>query len=166
MTSTLLLSDPHRPDTFGARRQGRLAGRLAQLQASALDRRLALGASPESGHLLAIRAQQLVGLNHRAELAGDLERLLVRARGTPAMRSPRAALNRSAIARCEPQIRALINALWSPLPVPASGPAMVSWLLSDGCGPFYNRRRAADLPSALTVAASQLNPLRSLVSCG
>jgi hypothetical protein len=166
MTSTLLLTDPYQPDTFTARTAGRLGGHLARLRASSLDRELAVGRSPESSRLLAIRAQRLVCPDLRAELARDLEHLLTQAHAGPSMRSPRAPLNRAAITSCEPQIRAVINALLAPLPVPASGPAMVSRLLSDGSGPVYHRRRSADLQAALTDAAAHLDPVRALVSCG
>jgi hypothetical protein len=166
MTTTILLADPLRPDTFDGRTEGRLAGHAARLRGSGLDRRLAQGRSPESSRLLAIRAQQLVRIDQRIALARALESLLARARATPAMRSARAPLNRRAIISCEPQIRAVMNALLTPLPLCARGPATISWLLSDGAGPVFNRRRAADLEPALTDAMAQLDPLVGLVSCG
>ena len=48
---------------------GRLLARLSRLS---LDRRLAIGEAPESGRLLAVRAQQLVALRWRALAAGFL----------------------------------------------------------------------------------------------
>lgn len=80
------------------------------------------------------------------------------------MRSPRAPLNRGCIIAREPEIHEMINALLTPLPTPARGAAMVSWLLSDGTGPLFNRGRSADLGTALTEAIAQLDPSASLVS--
>jgi hypothetical protein len=56
----------------------------------------------------------------------------------------------------------MIEALLAPAPVSVRGPAMVSWLLSDGAGPLYDRRRSADVADALREAIAQLDP-RSLL---
>jgi len=74
------------------------------------------------------------------------------------MRDPRVTLNRDCIVACEPDIREMLNALRDPLPISARGGAMVSWLLSDGTGPIYNRRRSAELGTAINEATAQLDP--------
>jgi len=66
-------------------RPAKITGRLlARLFGASLDRRLATGSAPESGRLLAIRAQQIVALRSRRELARHWEHLL-----TVATRPPR-----------------------------------------------------------------------------
>jgi hypothetical protein len=73
------------------------------------------------------------------------------------MRDPHAPLNREPILACEPETREMIHALLNPLPVPARGAAMASWLLRDGTGPIYNCRWG-DLSAALREAIEQLDP--------
>jgi hypothetical protein len=79
------------------------------------------------------------------------------------MRSPRTPLDRNRIISCEPEIQAMVNALLTPLPTPARGAAMASWLLADGTGPLYNRR-SGDLGIALAEAIAHLDASVSLAS--
>ncbi len=100
----------------------------------------------------------------RCELAQNLANLLVQAHTPSGMRNPRVQLNRGCIVACEPEIHEMINAVLTPLPTSARGTAMVSWLLTDGTGPLYNRRCSAELGTALTRAIAQLDPSVFLVS--
>ena len=79
------------------------------------------------------------------------------------MRSPRMPFDRDCVIACEPEIQEMVNALLAPLPPPARGAAMVSWLLTDGTGPLYNRR-SDDLGIALAEAIAQLDASVSLAS--
>lgn len=73
------------------------------------------------------------------------------------MRDPRAPFNRRAIIECASDIQEMLKALLAPLPVPARGPAMASWLLRDGAGPIYNRHRSGALGAALRETIAQLD---------
>jgi hypothetical protein len=156
--TTLLLIDPHDPQQLTARFNRRWARLFARLLASSLDRQLAQGRSPESNRLLAARAQVLVSPTMRRALAQNWANLLVQARIPPVVRDPRVPLNRDYIIAREPDIQQMLNALLAPLPAQARGAAMASWLLSDGTGPLYDRRRSADLGIALRESIAQLDP--------
>jgi len=160
--ATLLLTDPDNPEQLIARHNRGWICLVARFLASSLDRQLAEGRSPESHRLLAARAQVLVSPVMRRELVDSWENLLVQARRPPAMRDPRAPCNRQAIIECECDIRELRKALLTPLPVPARGPAMASWLLRDGAGPIYNRHRFGDLGATLRETITQLDASVSL----
>ncbi len=71
-------------------------------------------------------------------------------------------MNRDSIIASGQEIQAMIEALLGPAPVSVRGPAMVSWLLSDGAGPLYDRRRSDDVAGALREATAQLDPRRLL----
>jgi hypothetical protein len=161
--TTLLLIDPDHPGPLTARPNRRWGRLLARWLAPALDRRLAQGHPSESSHLSAVRAQVLVSPARRCALAQNWESLLVQARTPPVMRDPRVPVNRKGIIACEPDIRALLDALQAPLPVPARGVAMASLLLAHGAGPVYDRRPSADLGTAVREATAQLDPSVSLV---
>jgi hypothetical protein len=143
-----------------------ITGRLlARLFGASLDRRLATGSTPESGHLLAIRAQQLVALRSRRELARRWEHLLA-----VAARQPRAGtanlLCRDRILAARDDVRDLAARLRSPLPVPAAGVAAAQVLLTDATGPVYNPRYPGSLTARLHRIAAELDPgqpLQSLV---
>jgi hypothetical protein len=115
----------------------------ARVLAPTLDRRLADGHAPESGVLLAVRAQALVspGLRRRdARLWGEL---VPRASRPPVLRSPHTPLNRDAVVGSAGRLAEVCNRLDAPGPVSARGVAMANRLLRDGTGPLYDRRAAA-----------------------
>jgi hypothetical protein len=157
----LVLTDPDNSGRLMAspnRRWVRLATRLF---ASSLDRQLAQGHSPETHRLRAARADVLVSMATRHELAEDLTNVLAQAQRAPAGRDPRAPLNRDSIAACGPEIEDTRRALLAPRPISARGTAMVSCLLSDGTGPLYNSRRSAELAAVLKEALAILNSTAS-----
>jgi hypothetical protein len=57
----------------------------------------------------------------------------------------------------EPAIRALLDLLVAQTPGHSRGIAMLSWLLSDGSGPLYNRQRSRELGAALLHATALLD---------
>jgi hypothetical protein len=136
---------------------------LARLFGLSLDRRLAGGEAPESGHLLAIRAQQLVALRWRRELARHWEHLLEVA-GRPSRGGTRATLCRDRIVAARAEVRDLAMSLRAPLPVPAAGVAAAHILLTDATGPVYNRRNGTALTVQLRDISAQLDPGRPLQS--
>lgn len=160
--TTLLLFNPNEPEQLTPRFNRRWARLCARLLASPLDRQLAHGHSPESNRLLAARAQVLVSPVMRLALSQSWKNLLAQSRTPPTMRNPRVPLNREGIISRESDICEMLNALTDPLPTPARGTAMVSCLLSDGAGPLYDRRRSAELGTALREAIAQLDPSASL----
>ncbi len=157
----LVLTDPDDSGRLVAspnRRWVRLATRLF---ASSLDRQLADGQPPETHRLRAARADALVSMAMRREMAEDLTNVLAQARRAPGGATPRAPLNRDSIAACGPEIEDTRRALLASRPISARGTAMVSCLLSDGTGPLYNFRRSADLAGALNEALADLSSTAS-----
>jgi hypothetical protein len=136
---------------------------MAHVLAASLDRRLAAGQPAESTRLLATRAQKLVAPEDRRALASNWEHLMDLTRTQPARLVRRVPVCRDRIAAAEPSVREMIVALVAPRPVPARGVATVSLLLSDGTGPFYNRRSPSDLVSAIREATLRLDPAASPV---
>jgi hypothetical protein len=135
---------------------------LTRVWGMPLDRRLAAGASPESGRLIALRARSLVVPARRQRLASDWDRLVRIARERPATVA-HVPLRRDRIVGAEEDIRELQRALRASAPVPARGVALASTLLSDGTGPLYNRNSRVDLRAAVQAAIQHLDPSTALL---
>ncbi|HEY2520703.1 MAG TPA: hypothetical protein VGJ19_11360 [Streptosporangiaceae bacterium] len=167
MSGSLILvhTDPAGPGPWATHRARVTDRLLARAFGASLDRGLAAGAAPESGRRLAVRAQQLVALDRRRELARNWERLLAVAAGPPAA-GPRALLCRGRIAAAAAEVRDLAAHLRAPLPVAATGVAAARVLLTDAAGPLYNRRDRTELATRLREINAALDPavpLQSLV---
>jgi hypothetical protein len=156
--STLLVIDPGDRQQLTVRRNRWWTRLAARVLASYLDRQLAQGRSPEESRLLGARAQVLVSPVMRFSLAEMWADTLEQVRRPPVMRNPRVPMNRECIIAADQEIQTMIEALLAPAPVSVRGPAMVSWLLSDGAGPLYDRRRSDDVAGALREATAQLDP--------
>ena len=130
---------------------------------ASLDRRLAAGQAPESGRLLAVRAQQIVTLGRRRELARNWERLLAVAAAGPSSR-PRALLCRDRIVAAATEVGDLAGHLRAPLPVAATGVAAARVLLTDATGPVFNRRDRSALDTRLRGISAMLDPAVPLQS--
>jgi hypothetical protein len=130
---------------------------------AALDRQLAAGHAPESGRLLAVRAQQIVALHRRRELARHWEHLLDVAARQPAG-APPAPLCRDRIVSAAAGVHDLAVHLRAPLPVTAAGVASARMLLTDATGPVYNRRNGTALDVQLRQISAQLDPAMPLQS--
>ena len=135
---------------------------LAALFGPILDGKLAAGCPPESGGLLAARAERLVSARRRRRLVQGWEGLLDQAGTAPRPRNPHAPLCRARIVDAMDDVRAMLGALSTPLPVSARGVAMASRLLGDGTGPLYSRSCTAPLSTALREVTAQLDPAFSL----
>ncbi len=160
---TLVLRDPCGPGSLMARPRRLTDQLLARLFGSSLDRQLAAGRPPETGRLLAARAQVIVALPRRRALARKWERVL-REAGRPAgPGSARLLLCRDRIAAAEPGLRELMARLAVPLPVTAQGVAAAGTLLTDAAGPLYNRRSPISLGAAVRTATGQLDPAAPLL---
>jgi hypothetical protein len=145
-------------------------GILARVHGASLDSLLAVGCTPESSRLLAVRARQLVSLRERKSVAHSWEHLLRVAYRAPERRATGSLAAAAAvpvrakrIISAEPAIVDLVSRLAAPLPVPARGVAMARLLLSDATGPVYSRRSRADLTTEVEAAAAQLDPAISLM---
>ena len=153
---THIVQNPRNPEQLVVRRDRRWARVVARALASSLDRQLAAGRSPESTHLLATRASQLVSAVMRRELVQNIEHLLELANRPAGVRSPRVLARRQAIIDVEPDLRTMLTKLAIPLPTSARGVAIVRMLLTDGTGPLYNQRNPTSLRDAVRDAAAHL----------
>jgi hypothetical protein len=131
---------------------------LAALFSPILDRKLAAGCPPESGGLLAARAERLVSASKRRGLVQGWERVLNEALRAARPRNPHVPLCRRRIIGAIGDVRTMLRALSTPLPVSARGVAMAGRLLGDGTGPLYNGSCAVHLSTALREVTAQLDP--------
>jgi hypothetical protein len=106
----------------------------------------------------------LVALETRRALAEGWEGVLTQAHQPRVVGDRRVPVNRDSIIACETDMLVMVDALVVPLPVPARGAAMASWLLSDGAGPVYDRRRSSELDVAVRETIVQLDPSAALAS--
>jgi hypothetical protein len=156
---TLITGDPL------AMRPCRVTDRLlARMLGASLDRQLAAGRTPESSPLLAARAQRVVALRSRQQLARNWENLLRAARRAHGTYHPALHISSDRIIAAEPAVRELVRCMTAPLPVAARGVAMATVLLTDALGPVYNRRSGVTLADALEAAIAQLDPALPLMS--
>jgi hypothetical protein len=142
---------------------------LARVLAVRLDRQLASGTPPEANALLAARAMFLTSARYRRALARSLRRMLAAsvvpsarprpmaaAKSDEAVFRPHVPLRRDRIARSAPELAGLASCLTAPRPVPARGVALVSQLLTDGCGPLYRAAAREDLSGLIDQASEAL----------
>lgn len=148
-----------------AMRPSRVTDRLlARTLGASLDRQLAAGRAPESSPLLAARAQRIVAIRSRRQLARNWENLLRAARRALGSYYPALPISSDQIIAAEPAVRELVRRMTAPLPVPARGVAMAGVLLTDALGPVYSRRSPDTLAAALEAAIAQLDPALPLMS--
>ena len=146
-------------------RRSRLTDRLlARLFGASLDRQLAAGCAPESSSLLAARAQHIVAIRSRRQLARNWENLLRAARRAHGAYHPAIPVRYDSIIAAEPDVRELVRRMTAPLPVPARGVAMATALLTNALSPVYNSRSQDSLTAALEAAIAQLDPAVPLMS--
>jgi hypothetical protein len=156
---TLVTGDPL------AIRPSRLTDRLlARMLGASLDRQLAAGRTPESSPLLAARAQRIVAIRSRRQLARNWENLLRAARRTHGTHYPALPISSDEIIAAEAGVRELVRRITAPLPVAARGVAMAGVLLTDALGPVYRRRSPVTMAAALEAAITQLDPALPLIS--
>lgn len=145
-------------------RPSRLADRLlARLLGASLDRRLAAGQRPELSPLLALRAQRIVAIGRRRELARNWEHLLRTARRVHGTYHQAQVIRSGEIIAAEPAVRELVRCVAAPLPVAARGVAMATVLLTDAGSPVYNPRSRVRLSAAVEAATAQLDPALPLM---
>ena len=140
-------------------RQVRWRDRLmVRARASALDRQLAAGASPESNVALAVHAGRLCEPAQRRVLARSLTRIATAA-DAPTGRPLRAPVCSPAVHRARAELAAVVGRLTATGPVDVQGVARVRTLLADGTGPLYHSAPADDLRIELAAVLTALDPL-------
>lgn len=119
----------------------------ARMRASALDRQLAAGASPESSTVLAVHAGHLCRPAERRVLAHTLSRLTAAADAPGAKRAvgARTPVCTSAIHDSEAELAAVVDRLEAPDPISVQAVARLRTLVSDGGGPLYRRATSGRL---------------------
>lgn len=142
-----------------ARRAGPWARVMVRAHASALDGELARGRPPEASTRLALRAQQLVRVRARRDLARGIQRLLARAARPAGSNWPPAPVRWDRVRAAAGEFQALADRLLSPAPLPARGVAQARVLLGDGRGPLYHRACRDDLRDRVAQAVRALDPL-------
>lgn len=134
---------------------------IARLFAPSLDTKLAGGAHPAENPRLAARAQQLAMPSYRRGIADSWLDLLIEARRPRSLFDPSVPLIRSHVYAAQTQIRALADALVSPLPT-VRGLAMSVAALRDGAGPLFNLNSDTTLSASIERIIAALNPLTAL----
>ena len=130
---------------------------MVRLRAFRLDSELAGGASPDATVALALRAQMLVRVSARRDLARSAQRVLVAATQGPAAGRLPVPVCRDRVRDCSAEFGELIRRLLAGGPVPAGGMAKASALLADASGPLYHRASADDLRTRVRAAAGALS---------
>jgi hypothetical protein len=147
----------HEGTALGLRRVRWWDRLVARLRASALDRELAAGASPEATVALAVHAGRLCEPAQRRMLARSLTRI-VAACDVPARSRLKTPVCRPAVRQARPELAALAGRLGSSGPVDVHGVARVRTLLADGAGPLYQpappERLRCELVEVLTALDS------------
>ena len=144
--------------TLGLRRVRWRDRVVVQARASALDRQLAAGASPESNVALAVHAGRLCEPAQRRVLARSLTRIIA-ASDAPTGRPLRAPVCSPAVHRARAELAAVVGRLTATGPVDVQGVARVRTLLADGTGPLYHSAPADDLRIELAAVLTALDPL-------
>jgi len=132
---------------------------LARLRAFRLDAALAAGASPDATVALALRAQALVQMSARRDLARAAQRVLAAAAGAPAGRRLPVPVCRDRVRDCSEELGDLARRLLAAGPVSAQGVARARTLLADASSPIYHRAGPDDLRARVLAAADALNPV-------
>lgn len=138
---------------------------LSALLGQSLDEQLAAGRPPEETARLAVRAQRIVAIRRRADLARSWERVVTAACRPPLAGPGAVPVCRDRVTAAEPDIRELTARLRAPLPVSARGVAMARLLLTEGGGPLYNPAAPDEsLVILLRRATTWLDPAQPLLA--
>ena len=131
---------------------------LARIRAFRLDAALAAGASPDATIALALRAQLLVRMPVRRDLARTARRILAAAvREAAGDRLP-VPVCQDRVRDCAEELEDLIRHLLAAGPVSARGVAQARALLADGASPIYHRASGDNLRARVLAATEALTP--------
>jgi hypothetical protein len=150
------------PGTWPVAARARLRDHvMVRVRGFTLDAELAGGTSPEASTRLALRAQLLVRMRSRRDLARGIRRILARAQPPGPSRWPSAPVRADRVRAAAAELQALADRLLSPAPLPARGIAQARMLLCDAGSPLYRRGSADDLGARVAAAVRSLDPLGS-----
>lgn len=161
MSKTVLIE---RPDVGLVASRVSLRTRLAaRLGTTSLDEALAVGAGPESGPALALRAERLISHRMRSRLARSLRSYVDMARRPPTRvpwpaAAPPLPAGEPHVAGAVNDLLALADLLEEPGPADVRGVALVRVLLTDGRSPLHCNRGAGALAAAARAAGEALDP--------
>jgi len=130
----------------------------ARIRAFRLDAALAAGASPDATVTLALRAQLLVQMRARRDLARIARRILAAAVCGPAGDRLPVPVCRDRVRGCAEELEDLIGRLLAAGPVSARGVAQARALLADGTSPIYHRASRDNLRAMVLAATDALTP--------
>lgn len=140
-------------------REASLRERIAaRLHARRLDHQLAVGRSPESFPLLALRAQEIARPSNRRSLAVAIRRLLRQAARRPVNPAAAPLANLASVRSLHEELEALADHLDAPVPVAARGVALVQELMEDGGSPLYLPYAREALHRRVQLALAALDP--------
>lgn len=135
----------------------RLRDRIAvRLQPRRLDIELANGTPAEGSATLALRARRLAQLSRRRQLASAIRRLVRKAADGGSSSYVGVSPLWGRVAAASDELTGLATRLAQPEPVAPRGVAQTLLLLTDGCGPLYNRRSRASVAERAAIAAETL----------
>ena len=140
---------------LGLRRVGPWQRMRARMRATALDRMLAAGVSPESDVALALHAARVYGPPQRRLLARSLVRI-AEASQNPSRRLA-VPYGREAVHQVRAELAEVADRLGRDGPVSVHGVARVRLLLSDGSGPLYRATEPDQLLQELRSALVALD---------
>jgi len=132
---------------------------VVRARASALDRELAAGASPESSIALAVHAGRLCQPAQRRVLARSLHRIVALS-DAPIGGRLKAPVCRPAVQRSRTELAAVAGRLTADGPVNVRGVARLRHLLADGTGPLYGSGPPERLHDELAGVLAALDSLR------
>jgi len=130
----------------------------ARIRAFRLDAALAAGASPDATVTLALRAQLLVQMRARRDLARIARRILAAAVCGPDGDRLPVPICRDRVRDCAEELEDLIGRLLAAGPVSARGVAQARALLADGTSPIYHRASRDNLRAMVLAATDALTP--------
>lgn len=146
--TTLLLTRGSDPRVVQVRRCGVGARLLARARALAIDQALVNGISPDSSVTVSLRAQSLISVRHRLDLARRFRGLL-RVAGRPVHPFDPTLPVPAHVLHARELIEEIVEVLEGTEAIDARGVARLELLLRDGGGPLYGAAGASGLRRAL-----------------
>jgi hypothetical protein len=139
------------------RNRGSLGSRAwVWLHQQELDRQLANGADPASSAALQARAQLIVTVRFRRELAAEIECVLAQAEHPPHWHTATLPVCVEEVCAARDALVALAGALRAPPVPPVRGAALAACLMNDTDGPLYQRARCGEISAVATDAAAMI----------
>lgn len=136
--------------------EGALARLAARLVAGRLDRRLADGAAPRPGSMLAAHARRLTSDEEREGLARALRTAVTDAQGPSVHRVLRVPVHPAGVLAARDVIEDIALRLHAPRPVRYTAIARLRVLMADGRGPLYRKGARGSLTAELKAVLARM----------